>query len=309
MAKQTNDIEALDWVVRVGDPAFDDWGAFQAWLEADPDRAARYHALSADVDDMVGLVPPDANPAPIGFAASNGRRRRGRWLSGALAASLALTIGYAALRQDADPYVVETATGSIRTIALADGSSVTLGGATRLTLDRADPRVATLDRGQAMFEIRHDARDPFEVSVGDRKLIDVGTAFDVKRTGDVTRVVVSEGAVDVGAGSRLIRLVAGQGLVARDGVAAPASSKIDVSSVGAWRSGTLAYAGAPIGEVAGDLSRSLGLRVTANRSVATRPFYGAIVVADIRRDPSRMAVLLDLDAKRHGDAWMLTAKP
>lgn len=309
MEKQTNDIEAIDWVVRVGDPAFDDWGAFQAWLEADPDHAARYHALSADVDDMVGLVAPEPHPAPIGVRAPNDRRRRGLWIGGALAASLAVTIGYATLKDNAEPYVVETPAGSIRTIALADGSSVTLGGATRLTLDRGDPRVATLDRGQAMFEIRHDARDPFEVSVGARKLIDVGTAFDVKRTGETTRVAVSEGAVDVGSGAKPIRLIAGQGLVARDGAAAPASALVDVSSVGAWRSGTLAYAGAPIEEVASDLSRSLGSRVTADRSVATRPFYGAIVVADIKRDPARIALLLDLDARRDGDAWVLTAKP
>ena len=309
MAKQTNDSEAIDWVVRVGDPAFDDWGAFQAWLEADPDHAARYHALSADVDDMVGRVAPEPHPAPAGVKAPNDRGRWGRWIGGALAASLALTIGYATLKDDAQPYVVETPAGSMRTIALADGSSVTLGGATRLTLDRGDPRVATLDRGQAMFEIRHDARDPFEVSVGDRTLIDVGTAFDVKRTGETTRVAVSEGAVDVGTRAKPIRLTAGQGLVARDGAAALGSTKIDVSSVGAWRSGTLVYAGAPIEEVAGDLSRSLGSRVTADRSVATRRFYGAIVVADIKRAPARMAVLLDLDARRDGDAWVLTAKP
>jgi transmembrane sensor len=307
MAKQTDD-EALDWVLRVGDRGFDGWSAFQAWLEADPAHAARYYALSTDIDDMVALVSADAKPVAAPLAVPTARRH-GRWIGGALAASLALVVGYATLRHDAAPYVVETPAGATRTVALADGSAITLSGGTRVTLDRNDPRVAALDRGQAMFEIRHDARDPFEVTVGARKVVDVGTAFDLKRIGDETRVAVSEGTVEFLADGDPVRLVAGQGLVARDGAAAVTSTRIDVASVGAWRSGSLAYDGVPIAEVAGDLSRSLGLRVTADRSVAARPFFGIVVVADIKRDPAQMAVVLDLTARQSGDTWVLSAKP
>ncbi|WP_260596876.1 FecR family protein [Sphingomonas endolithica] len=308
MAKHTDENEALDWVVRVGDRAFDDWDAFQAWLDADPAHAARYQALATDIDDMVALVPPEAQPALVPLAVPVARHR-GRWIGGALAASLALVVGYATLRHDAAPYVLETPAGGSRTVALADGSAITMSGGTRVTLDRNDARVATLDRGQAMFEIRHDAEDPFEVTVGDRKVVDVGTAFDLKRTGDETRVAVSEGAVDFIGDADPVRLVAGQGLVARDRAAPVMSSPLDIASVGAWRSGSLAYDGAPIAEVAGDLSRSLGLRVTADRSVAARPFFGVVVIADIKRDPRQMAGVLDLTARQSGNAWVLTAKP
>jgi transmembrane sensor len=306
MAKQTDDIEALDWVVCVGDPAFEDWAAFQAWLEADPAHAARYHALSADVDDMVGLVSADAKPLAAPLAAPAATRHR-RWIGGALAASLALVVGYAT-RHTAAPYAVETPASTTRTVALADGSAITLSGATRVTLDRNDPRVAVLDRGQAMFEIRHDARDPFEVTVGGRQVIDVGTAFDLKRTGDETRVAVSEGAVDFRSDGGPVRLVAGQGLLARDGAAVVVSAHVDIASIGAWRSGSLAYDGVPIAEVAADLSRSLGVRVTADRSVAARLFYGTIVVSDIKHDPRQMAAVLDLTARQSGDAWVLAAR-
>lgn len=35
---------AQRWAIRVGDPAFDDWEALTAWLEADPAHLAAYEA-------------------------------------------------------------------------------------------------------------------------------------------------------------------------------------------------------------------------------------------------------------------------
>jgi transmembrane sensor len=155
---------ALDWVVRTGSDAFDEWPAFQAWLEADPRHASAYHAMSADVEDMAAAVPADV-AAPV--VVSMPRRRWPVWAGGAIAASLALVVGYGAIETRAHPYALETAAGSMRTVRLADGSTIAMGSATRLMLDRDDPRVATLERGEAMFVVRHDASDPFEVSVGD----------------------------------------------------------------------------------------------------------------------------------------------
>lgn len=307
MPKQINDVAAvaLDWVVRVGDPAFDDWEAFQTWLEADPGHAAQYHMLAAEIDEIAAASVPLPAPAPIAAAAP---RRRPIWIGSALAASLAVVVGYATLRDTAAPYAVETAAGAMRTVALADGSTITLGGATRVTLDRHDPRVAALDHGQALFQVHHDARDPFEVTVGGQRLVDIGTAFDVKRSARQTQVAVSEGAVEFGADGVAVRLVAGQGLVAQDGLA-PVATRVDIAAVGAWRDGNLAYAGASLGEVAADLSRNLGVTVTADRSVAARPFYGTIVVAQVKRDPRQLATLLDLTAERRGATWVLTARP
>jgi transmembrane sensor len=233
MPKQINDEEAvaIDWVVRVGDPAFDDWDAFQTWLEADPGHAARYHALSAEIDELAvaGVALPAPAPVPAG-APPRAAGRRPVWIGGALAASLAVVVGYATLRDPAAPYAVETAAGAMRTIALADGSTITLGGATRVTLDRHDLRVATLDHGQALFQVHHDARDPFEVMVGGQRLVDIGTTFDVKRSARQTQVAVSEGTVEFEGESAPIRLVAGQGLVARDGVA-PVARRVDIAAV------------------------------------------------------------------------------
>lgn len=294
------DTQALDWVVRTGDPAFDDWEGFHAWLE-DPRHAAAYHAMALDVEEMAAVVPP----APV----LRSSRRWPAWAGGAVAASLALVAGYAALDSRADPYAVETRAGAIRTVTLADGSAVTLGGATRVMLDRNDARTATLERGQAMFVVRHDARDPFEVHVGDARLVDVGTAFDVKRTQGQTQVAVSDGAVDYNPGSDGIRLIKGQGLVATDADGAVRVLAVDVAGVGSWRNSVLAYEGATLAEVADDLSRALGVDLRADPGVATRPFSGSIATSKLAGDPSRVAPLLGVAVRRRGDHWVMTARP
>ena len=300
---EQNDIEAraLDWVVRVGDPAFADWEGFQAWLEADPRHAEAYHGLSLDIEAAAAVVPPVVVPVV--------RRRWPVWAGGAVAASLALVAGYAVLDDRTAPYAVETPAGTMRTVTLADGSAVTLGGATRVVLDRNDPRTATLDHGQAMFVVRHDESDPFEVHVGDAKLVDVGTAFDVKRSRGETRVAVSEGAVDYNPGEEAVRLTPGQGLVASDATGAVRVLAVDAASVGSWRGSVLAYEGATLAEVADDLSRALGVDLRADPAVARRAFSGSIATAKLAGDPRRVAPLLGIAIRRRGNHWVMTARP
>jgi len=300
-----DDIEerALDWVVRTGSDAFDDWPAFHAWVEADLRHAAAYHAMAMDIEEMAATVPP-VQVAPIGMQPA--RRRWPVWAGGAIAASLALFVGYESIETRAHPYAVETAAGAMRTVRLADGSTIAMGGATRLMLDRGDPRIATLERGEAMFVVRHDDSDPFEVSVGGARLVDVGTAFDVKRARGETRVAVSEGAVDYNPGRDGIRLVKGQGLVVRDGKATVTA--VDVASVGSWRDSVLAYEGATLAEVADDLSRALGVDLRADPGVAKRAFSGSIATAKLSGDPRLAAPLLGVAIRKRGGHWVMSSR-
>lgn len=295
------DARALDWVVRTGSDAFDDWPAFHAWLEADPRHAAAYHAMSADIEAMTAIV-----PAETIVVAMPVQRRWPLWAGGAIAASLALVVGYEAIETRAHPYAVETAAGVMRTVQLADGSSIAMGGGTRLMLDRDDPRIATLERGEAMFVVRHDAGDPFEVNVGGARLVDVGTAFDVKHSLGETRVAVSEGAVDYNPGRDGIRLVKGQGMVVRDGKATVTA--IDVASVGSWRDSVLAYEGATLAEVADDLSRALGVDLRADPGVAKRAFSGSIATAKLSGDPRLAGPLLGVAIRKRGGHWVMSAR-
>ena len=299
------DDEALAWAVRTGDPAFDDWDAFTTWLEGDPARAARYDAIVSRVADAA----EDVRAAPVSESAEAPLRTTRRWLIGTgLAASLAVVVGYGALSLRPQPYAVEVADGTSRTLPLADGTTISLSGGTRLILDRRDDRVATLERGQAMFVVHHDASRPFRVKVGGDELVDVGTAFDVKRTSGVTRVAVSEGAVIFNPTRDAVRLDPGKALTWDESAGRLTLSNVDVASVGGWRDGRLSYEGESIGEVAADLSRALGVSITAAPDVSKRPFRGTLAVAALKKDPAAVAPLLDVAAERSGEGWVLTGR-
>lgn len=123
---------ALDWAVRTGDPGFTDWEGFTLWLEESPAHARAYDEVAAAVAhgaDLAGQVANDDQP----IIAPPVRRR---WAMGALAAALAVVVGLSVTLGGKDRYVVQTAPGELRTVALSEGSSLTLAGGTRIELDQ-----------------------------------------------------------------------------------------------------------------------------------------------------------------------------
>ena len=90
-----------------------------------------------------------------------------------------------------------TGPGGLARIFLTDGSAVTMNANTELRVRfAAARRTITLLRGEAHFSVAHDVRRPFEVHAGDRIVVAVGTAFNVRLdTGHDVEVTVTEGRV------------------------------------------------------------------------------------------------------------------
>lgn len=308
------DEDALDWVIRLREPAFDDWEGFETWLGADPAHAQAYHAMAVADEDIGTLLtssPSRTMPEPLLQPAV--RRvplsRRG-WIGGAVAASLVAVTGYGWMTTRADPYQIATAPGAHRTVALADGTRIDLNGSTTLTLDRNRPRYASVDTGEALFTVVHDPARPFTVTVGGATLRDVGTVFNVVRDADETRVAVSEGAVIYNPDAEAVQLPAGKALRAHDGDAPIEVSAIAPDSVAGWRDGKLIYDGAPLVEVAADITRLLGVPLQAAPEVAARPIRGIITIGsgDKAATIRSLGPLLDVGVSRRGQLWVLTAK-
>src|SRR3546814_6009135 len=90
--------QALDWAVRAGDPAFEDWEALTLWLEQDPAHARAYDEVCAAVATAAELVSAaaPANDDTIEEDLNTRDARsvtRRRWFGGALATSVALVLG------------------------------------------------------------------------------------------------------------------------------------------------------------------------------------------------------------------------
>jgi len=297
--------EAIGWAMRVADPDFGEWTALTRWLEADPLHAAAFEeALAAgDAADAALKAAPVPSALPV-----VSRPARRRIAGGLLAAAIIGAIGWTAFEHQAAPYTVATRPGETRTLRL-EGATIALNGNSRITLDRHDPRRATLESGEALFDVRHDPDHPFRLTVGDAKLEDVGTRFDVTQDGRGLRVAVAEGAVLYNPDREAVRITAGAVLRERPGENQVMLGQIDPAGVGGWREGRLAFQSAPLATVAADLTRSLGVTIRAAPEVAARPFTGVIAThGDRVRLIADLGPLLDVKVREDHGSVLLTAK-
>ncbi|BAK65120.1 putative anti-sigma factor [Sphingobium sp. SYK-6] len=299
---------AIDWLMRQRDPAFEDWEAFADWLAADPAHQRVYAELSALDADLAGLPGPPARHSVGDVDASPAAPRRfGRrqWLAGALAASLVGVVSIGLLQRAPDSYRIETAPGQMEVVSLEDGSNIVVNGGSSVLLSHADPRRATVERGQALFTVRHSDEAPFRVAVGNAQLVDVGTVFDVTRTDDRTVVAVSEGAVIYNPDADAVRVDAGARLAVRDGGAADVSP-VSLAAVGGWRSGQLVYDGVPLADVAAEVSRTTGIPIRTAPGAGGILFRGALQAGrDETRIVNDLAGLSGTRATRDSGGWTL----
>lgn len=255
------------------------------WCQRDPDNlqafekieglGARFDALDADTRAELlreMLDEPSAEPAPAISPPAPARRRYAVALAAGIAA-LAVAVGsYTYLGRGSEPTQTAsytTAKAQSQDLLLADGSQVALGAATRLDVDyTAGVRGLQLGDGEAYFEVAHNPQRPFVVRVGRLKVIAVGTAFNIRKTGTRVEVVVTQGAIDVEDAARNAALASQQARLPNDGAIRVAAGQLvvteregltvrpaDREAATAWRHGSLQFVDEDLAVVVANLNR------------------------------------------------------
>jgi len=244
--------------------------------------------------DWLGEQPrPAANHTPS---------RRPMWFGWTIAAALVLTVGGNPQPRmpdgAADAPVVRyvSGRGERRVIRLADGSTVTLGAQTALSVRFARARRGLLlEEGEALFEVAHDRNRPFVVQTRFGAVTAVGTAFgvtigrreaDVSITDGTVRVTVSADPQDR---STSVAKLARKGERVAFGTTVQGGARVgfirqmemvDVDDAIAWTRGQLVFHGEPLEEVIDEVNRYAispadELSLTDRRAART-PVYGII---------------------------------
>ena len=307
--------EAISWHIRLHEDRADDWDAFTDWLERDPRHSNAYDAVAL-ADAQLAPVLAEWSLSPVALTNDNRPIRKPtqlnrRWILsglGAVAAAAGLFFVLPMASPQTDYYDVTTAPGEQRVVTLAGRDRIALNGETRIRLDRNNSRFASLARGEAAFTIVHDPKSPFVLLLGDNRVEDVGTAFNVIRDSSGHRVEVSEGSVLYNPRGERIALSAGQALTSKMKERRIVLTRKPATEVGGWQRGRFSYRSEPLAVVAADLARNLGTTISVEPAIAGRSFTGTI---EIDRNESRMfarlARLLDVDARRGPRGWTLGA--
>lgn len=310
--------QALAWHLKVPDMGEAEWETFLAWLEAAPANRAAYDEV-AEADGLLGLVlaggsvpaHPVHRPAPepaedFGAVRAGPWRRHRRvlgWAASGIAACLAVVGAWSFMGADPRLTVEQTAPGTIKELAFAEGTRVQLNGDSAVELDPRGSRRARLLRGEALFTVRHQPQ-AFEVEAGGFRIRDLGTVFNVQLGERTLDLAVREGSVEFDPEGVALVVHAGEaitinrdnGLVLRHAAA----------GVGGWVTGELVFADTPLAQVAAAVARREGVTIVLSEGLSDRSFTGNIRLSgDGAADAAHLAALIGVAIRRDGDRWLL----
>jgi transmembrane sensor len=247
--------EAEDWSSR-------DQRELDAWLDAAPAHKVAFWRLEQGWDKVDRLAAL-RRPSPPRRVNPLQRHWRPAVIAASLAAVLAIG-GVSVLR----PYLgsehtYATEVGGRAMAPLPDGTKVELNTATRLrAVVRGKTREVWLDRGEAYFEVAHDARRPFVVHAGPKTVTVLGTKFSVRRDGDRVEVAVVEGRVRVAdsrpavAATPAPALTRGEIVIAQGSSTLVAEKSADrVANELSWRQGVIFFDQSTLGDAAHEFNR------------------------------------------------------
>jgi transmembrane sensor len=312
------DTEAASWFARLGGRPVTPkmLRDFEAWRDNPANDAAYlrveafWEASSRHANDPEILRMTDA--------ALNRRRRTPQWLTprifalGALTACGALAVAVLATLSVVFP-AYSTSPSEQRVILLPDGTRVHLNVGSKLrVVFTGDRRRLFLSRGEAFFEVAHDAARPFLVDAGRAGVRAIGTKFDVRRDPDNVQVTLLEGVVrvDKRQGRGAWTLTPNQQLTVSAGDAVTRSAA-DATRTTSWTTGRLIFSQTPLSEAVAEVNRYGRHKVELESAdLSNRLVNGVFNTGDTEAFVKGITVLFDLQATTGPDgAVHLRAKP
>ncbi len=296
---------AATWLARSVDAAWteQDQAALDAWLAAAPAHKLAYWRLDAAwtrSEKLAALRAPRLR-AP--------RRKAWPILFG-LAAATAAAIIVVALSgkvwfSEPNFQTFATPVGGHKVLKLADGSQIELNTNTvvRVGLKESSRRVI-LEKGEAFFDIKHDATRPFIVDVGAHRVVDLGTKFVVRDDTKRLQVTLIEGKArleSANAGTQALLLTPGDVAVATaTTMSLTARSPVSAAAQLGWRKGLLIFANTTLGDVAAEFNRynTTKLIITDQRT-ASIAIGGTFQAGDVHAFADVARGLLRLKVQNH----------
>lgn len=316
--------EASGWIVRIKahDVSDADRAAFESWREADPANAAAYSKLErtwgvvASLQHLKGSTAAnDTAPKPRSWRAP---------AAAAIAASALLAIGaYAWFTQQPAAITaqhIETAPGEVRTITLADNSTIQLSPGSDVAIKVSDrERRVELTSGSALFDVTHDAARPFVVHTPQGDIRDLGTSFVIRVSETQVRTTVLHGRVSAAPAQRGLFSALGP----RETVTAEANQEILLDEHGAevvpiaadsiprrlaWRQHMLAFDNEPLSEAIAEVSQQTGWTFELADPALANARVGGYVAADPEAFIALVTTSLGLEARREGERHVVLAR-
>lgn len=253
---------------------------------------------------------------------------RTRWLAGGFALATVAAIAAIVTLWRQQPWLVtglggpvtyQTRVGGLQDVHLPDGSTITLGGSTQLSVAfSSHRRSVTLTEGEAWFKVAHHPRWRFVVAAGSGTITDVGTAFVVTRENQRVIVTVTEGTVEVstrksqraprmvGQGTAPtpvltpIRVTEGEKLAYSDEGALGPVTDSDVHAATAWTHGRLTFDDESLRDVVSAVDRYSSRQIAISQKAGKLRFSGIVLTNEIDGWLQGLEDIFPVRVEQHG---------
>ncbi len=307
---------AAEWILR--ERTSEDWSdedraRLDAWLAQSPAHTIAYWRLDETWERTNRLA---ALKGPLSEALEAPARRLPLLMKFAAAFALIAALGtsaaYLALKPATKTYA--TALGGHEVVKFADGTSIELNTNTVVrTRMTTESRTVWLDKGEAYFQVRHDAAHPFTVMIGGRRITDLGTKFAVRRQSGALHVAVVQGSVRVDAPNAYATT---QTAMLKPGDVATATSRAlsvvheserAIGQALGWRHGMLVFHQATLAEAAAEFNRYNARKIVIADPVAAKFTIGATFPVNGVDAFTRLAKqVFDLRVENKGNAFVIS---
>lgn len=252
---------AANWIERRDR---DEWSEtdqsdLNTWLDQSPAHRAAFWRLEAawkDTNRLTAFKPSSRHAAQTRTVAS-----RPIFKFAAAVLLLAVCGGATVLYMTTPDWKsYSTTIGGREILTLGDGTKIELNTDSAVRVAQtAHSRNVWLDKGEAYFDVTHDATRPFTVMVGDRRITDLGTKFIIRRDTDRLKVAVLDGRVQLepkNGETKPTVLTQGDVIVATNTklTHSRAPSKQLEADLG-WRTGVLVFNDRTLADVAAEFNR------------------------------------------------------
>jgi transmembrane sensor len=321
MSSDSIDLRASRWLAArdAGEFTPAEADEFNRWLDADIRNRVAYLRMEANwrrAERLRELKPLDSQVQPDLLAKPASRRWPMALAASVLAAVLA---GAWVWQQQFGWQQHDTGVGCLEHIVLEDGSVIDLNTNSDLRVRLADGRrEVRLLRGEARFQVAHDARRPFTVEAAGTAVRAVGTSFSVRvHDSRQVDVLVAEGEVAVaterlsGPASGVSQLAAGDEAVVLPG--RMSVSRVEPQIVArrmAWTSGRLEFRGETLADAVAEFNRYNRRQIRlAEPTLAALRVGGSFASTDPDSFVDALASAFDLHADNQNDGAILLRPP
>ena len=311
--------EAARWLARLhsGDIQDADRARLEHWLAEDPRHRTAFDQAEHCWRQLEGLkhrpivqntLKNHTRPEPVADKSRRSDRfpirRRSLAFNAAASFFLVAILFYAYPRWTIWNADYRTETGEIRSLSLADTSTVVLNTATALdqSFSRVERRLEIIE-GEAYFQVAKDPSRPFIVAAGSIQIRALGTEFAVRSEENTIHVTVTEHRVEITGPNSPARVVeAGQQLRIPLDSTGESLATADTDRSLAWRQGRLIFESATLEQVAQELNRYRpGLVLVLGEDAAKKRVSGVFEINDLDRVLRVIQSTLQLQSWSIGD--------